>query len=237
MKRLIIPDIHHKIDRVDRIVELEEPDQIIMLGDYFDDFGDTIFDTARTAEWLAGKLEDVRYVCLMGNHDQAYIFPKLRCSGWTLPKQNVITSILTERHWHKMFPCYSPIDSKYLFSHAGVHPHFLHNLGIITLPGVERVVLDRWIELWDTNYSTLFDAGHDRGGTLPHGGITWGDFRKFEGLIGIPQIVGHTQQPTVRIKDITPGGMLSYCLDTNLQHYALLNDTALTIKEVPDGIK
>ena len=57
MRTLIIPDIHHCIDKVDKIIKHESADQIVFLGDYFDDYGDDYQTSLITANWLAASLE------------------------------------------------------------------------------------------------------------------------------------------------------------------------------------
>jgi hypothetical protein len=50
--RLIIPDIHHKVELVERIRANYPGMPAIFLRDYFDDFDDTPADMKGTCEWL-----------------------------------------------------------------------------------------------------------------------------------------------------------------------------------------
>ena len=57
-KTLIVPDIHNKIDIVDEAIEAFKTsvDEIVFLGDIFDDFGDTLQDAKDSAIWLKNRL-------------------------------------------------------------------------------------------------------------------------------------------------------------------------------------
>ena len=62
MKRtLIISDIHLRWKLVDNIINEESPDEIIFLGDYFDDFGDTPEKNLVMAESIK---QETFYCCL-----------------------------------------------------------------------------------------------------------------------------------------------------------------------------
>ena len=49
---LIIPDIHLQWNRADRIIQRENCDRVWLLGDYFDDYGDTVAQVEQACEWL-----------------------------------------------------------------------------------------------------------------------------------------------------------------------------------------
>lgn len=51
-KILIVPDIHNDYHTAEMIIKKENLDKIIFLGDYFDDFYDTVKDAANVAKWL-----------------------------------------------------------------------------------------------------------------------------------------------------------------------------------------
>jgi hypothetical protein len=98
--RLIIPDIHHKIEQVKRIRANHPGTPAIFLGDYFDDFDDNTEDMKRTCQWLKNAIENQDDEFLLGNHCFAYLSYELgvrwgRCAGWTLAKHQV---------FHEYFP-------------------------------------------------------------------------------------------------------------------------------------
>ena len=125
MKRtLIISDIHLRWKLVDNIINEESPDEIIFLGDYFDDFGDTPEKNLVMAEWLVHSLEQPNRIHLMGNHDIMYGTRdrNYRCSGYNEDKEYLINTVMTRDHWKKI-KMYHWLDD-ILCSHAGVHVHF-----------------------------------------------------------------------------------------------------------------
>jgi hypothetical protein len=91
---LVIPDIHHKTQVIDKIRAAHDGIPAIFLGDYFDDFGDTVADMRATCHWLRTALENTDDVFLLGNHCFAYLSYELGvrwgfCTGWTAAKQQV----------------------------------------------------------------------------------------------------------------------------------------------------
>ena len=53
MKTLVVPDIHNKIDVVQKILDKESSvDEVIFLGDWFDDFNDNVNDVVEVAKFL-----------------------------------------------------------------------------------------------------------------------------------------------------------------------------------------
>jgi hypothetical protein len=121
---LIIPDIHHKVELVERIRANHLGMPAIFPGDYFDDFDDTPEDMKATCEWLKNAVENRDDEFLLGNHCFAYISYELGvrwgfCSGWELGKQQV---------FHQYFPGDALLKSSawisrcqgWLISHAGL---------------------------------------------------------------------------------------------------------------------
>lgn len=121
--RLIIPDIHHKVELAERIRGNHPGMPAIFLGDYFDDFDDTAADMEKTCKWLKSAVENRDDEFLLGNHCFAYLSYELGvrwgfCSGWTLGKQRVFhqyfpgDALLKPSAW--ILNCQS-----WLISHAG----------------------------------------------------------------------------------------------------------------------
>ena len=227
---LIIPDIHHKVGLVKSIRGVHPGTPAIFLGDYFDDFHDTVDDMRATCEWLKTALENPDDVFLLGNHCFAYLSYELGvrwgfCSGWTVAKQQV---------FHQYFPgdvllrrCRWIVRSQNrLISHAGLSNDLYREFS-------KRKTAEEIFE-WVNNAENAltagvahpaFLAGRDRGGPQSVGGILWCDWERFRPVPGIHQIVGHTPAEHVRYKKG------SVCLDTHLRHYGLLEDGNLTVLE------
>ena len=56
-KIILIPDIHNDYFTAEKIIKKENPCNVIFLGDYFDDFDDTVQDAINTAKWLKKSLK------------------------------------------------------------------------------------------------------------------------------------------------------------------------------------
>ena len=76
MKTLIIPDIHTKWEKAQKAIEKYPADEVICLGDYFDDFDDTPEMAMDTATWLKDFISRKNTVALVGNHEFNYLYGK-----------------------------------------------------------------------------------------------------------------------------------------------------------------
>ena len=72
MRWLIIPDVHDKIRMANHIIEREPHDQLLLMGDFFDDYRTGVSDAADTAEQVKLWLNAPNTTCLLGNHDMSY---------------------------------------------------------------------------------------------------------------------------------------------------------------------
>lgn len=233
MRTLIIPDIHHKWKKAEQIILHNEYDNIIFLGDYFDDFDDTIEDAKDTAKWLKDALTLKNSTFLLGNHDTGYAFPRnpyLKCSGFSVEKCNAINRILTPDDWGK-FKLFH-FHQEYYISHGGISPYiFAHPTHGISKERLEVQCHEAWEMARDNLYTWYLGSGVARGGLQPYGGIIWLDFNiEFEPIPNISQIVGHTPGKVVRMQ--MGENSLNYCLDTHLNHIGFLENTILRYEEV-----
>lgn len=256
MRTLIIPDIHHKWRRAQRVIDKVDHDEVVLLGDYFDDWGDRPSDILDTGNWLRGVFDAPTVVCLLGNHDVSYIAPQYRCSGWTAEKQSLfnlsgVSDLLRAKAslWHS--------TQGWWFSHAGLGIKFLESLpaseGAQPLAALETEPLVR-DEFWygvsvgvSTNVgavSAVSGGGAAFDGPLWHRpSSAWFGDR----YVGVPQVFGHTIVRTgkpVLVGDkgeykelkglIRPGGTRRVLLDTNLNHYAVIEDGVLRVFNAPE---
>lgn len=262
MKTLIIPDIHNKIIRAETIICSEDADKVIFLGDFFDAYNDTLEDTELTALWVKKKMEDPKYHFIWGNHDIWYGFPwnkYLSCSGNSTTKANVINKILGREHWDKFQPYLW--EQGFFLSHAGLNKRTLNSLNPefverdASLEEVEEILSTNWnrdkSNLMVGFDTILFQAGWDRGGRAPSGGLNWGCWSVFRCVPGMKQIVGHTisKNPCVKYLEgnrtledrelkIYPPEKADDCagwainIDTNLSSYATLENENLKIHKL-----
>jgi hypothetical protein len=209
MKRIqVLPDVHHKINRVKKIIEQNNFDELVSLGDWFDDFGDTPDHATRTAEYLLelqatyGK----RFTWLLGNHDVMYTAPHgatwYHCSGFSYTKERAARAVLTDKlDWNQIQLAYiiDPVgfNLPIVLSHAGLSLfHFAKspNDKTLELQHVKLVLARAMLDVLEGKKPTrLLGAGLSRGGRELVGGIDWQDWNgDFEPAQGYHQIVGHT---------------------------------------------
>ena len=230
-KIIIIPDIHNNYLTAEKIIKKENPDKIIFLGDYFDDFDDTFKDAINTAKWLKKSLEQENRIHLIGNHDLNYMTdnPNLKCSGYRPDKYKVIKehnidwSILKMHYW---------IDD-WLITHAGFSHDFFKQLRIKKSDSIQQVLDFSKQDLEKINdvssIHSFFQVGFHRGGSNVVGGPLWCDYDEFVDIPGINQLFGHTRGNSVRHHKTKNSE--HYCIDTVLHHYAVYQNDAIKIKE------
>lgn len=134
LKRLVLGDIHGHWNTLKQIYDLENPDEVIILGDYFDSFSGTTdsmtecFNNilALQKEHKENKAGD--FILLLGNHDFHYLSQMERYSGynwhyatWAEMKlrQAVEEKLIKVAHIDKV--------NKTIYSHAGVTNTWLRN--------------------------------------------------------------------------------------------------------------
>lgn len=128
MKRLILGDPHGRFDPIINTYNKEQPDEVIILGDYFDSFNidtyaqrecyDNIINLRN--EHLSKKKG--RFIMLIGNHDMHYMDEKFgRCSGWN-PLTYYQAGYPLCRDWNNEILKIIFVDkvNKTIYSHAGV---------------------------------------------------------------------------------------------------------------------
>jgi Calcineurin-like phosphoesterase len=200
-KTLILPDIHTHYKKAEKIISVESPDNIVFLGDYFDDWNDTVEQNYLTAKWLKESLNKPNRIHCFGNHELNYAFRQksYRCSGYTDQKYAAINSVLKEEDWRKLVS--HTWVGEYLCTHAGVHRHFYEKYG-------NGEDFRTWlIKICDEAFDNAFKnkpslpilrAGQSRSGIEMYGGIVWCDKNEFVNIDSVKQIFGHTpvEKPT-----------------------------------------
>lgn len=202
---LIIPDLHHRWYQAERIIQTVGADQIVFLGDYFDDFGDTPEMVKDTCDWLESSVQRPNRTHLFGNHDQhyAYEYQTFRCSGYEQWKYFIIHDTLNQKVWDEL-KWYYFVDNRWLLTHGGLHKSLVPE-SILAKRTDRQLYVKELSDFLDQSIrqgiqdganhksSWVFNAGHARWGTQKVGGITWCDYlREFNPFKGMNQIVGHT---------------------------------------------
>lgn len=205
---LIIPDLHHKWEKAEKIIAAVKHDDIVFLGDYFDDFNDTPDMVQDTADWLVGSVNKPNRVHLFGNHDiqYAFVYRKFQCAGYAQWKYFSIYDTVESKIWDKV-KFYHVLDNTWLLTHAGLHKSFMLD-SISKLKNDRAAFFKELSEYLDHEIRDgfryiaeghikpcIFGAGHARFGSSPVGGVLWCDYNEEFGPVdGLNQIVGHTPQ-------------------------------------------
>lgn len=235
---IVIPDIHEKVDRLERIMKKYSfIKNKISLGDWYDSWrfasAERIGEVARAHRAF---VEDPNNTCIGGNHDWQYAFPRaygLGCSGFEEWKPEPINKWM-KASWNKVV-LHKWIETEdkqsWLISHAGFHPSFAHPVFGMTEQHVENITQNALNRLrYEGAITDLFVVGETRGGRADFsGGCTWMDWRDFVPIDGLNQIVGHSYKKQVRTKETETSK--NYCIDTGLKDLLILDDDGTVTTE------
>lgn len=236
MRTLVVGDVHLRLEQVKVILDrFSNVDRRVFVGDLFDDFDDSVERTIEVAEYARDVLaSDVNTHILWGNHDIQYAIPfreGLLCSGWAPGKAFALKDAAFQPLWDKFEP-FTRVE-QFLVTHAGVHGSFIK--------GFEDAVDARLQELWRETVAALeqqqvhplLRAGATRGGGNAVGGITWLDWnREFEPVSGLSQIVGHTPDDRVRLKEDKAKTSQNWNVDTYLKQVVIVQDGAVMVQAI-----
>jgi hypothetical protein len=224
-KTIIIPDIHNNYTKAEAMIDREKPDQIVFLGDFFDNIGNTLEDTSNTAQWLKDSLEKPDRVHIIGNHDLSYMSDNdsIKCSGYNELKHSIIKS--TKIDWRKLVFHYWLDD--WLCTHAGLTRDYY-----IEYKQKDQSVKDFLVQqsseamenISDGYDHRLFNASMSRGGSSKVSGILWCDYDEFVDIPGVKQIFGHTNRRHIRYSNY------HICIDTGLKHYGVYQNREMKVK-------
>jgi hypothetical protein len=128
MKTIILGDTHGR-SQWKLIVEMEKPDQVIFIGDYFDSYDLTAVEQMHNFKEIINYKEttNAHVIMLIGNHDYHY-YPEIGnvgTSGYQHTAAPAISQLIDENRNHLQM-AYSIDD--YLFTHAGVSSAFMDNV-------------------------------------------------------------------------------------------------------------
>lgn len=226
MKTLILPDIHNNWFNAEEVIDKENPNKIIFLGDYFDSFDDGSTEKCeQTAQWLKESLKKSKRVHLIGNHDLAYATNgEFLCSGWNGAKQFVINNIV-KIPWKKIK--YFAWQEGWLFTHAGLTDKFFKAYsehGETPREFLSRYSIDKDLK------KTLWACSNMRGGQDLFSGIFWCDLEEFENIKFTKQMFGHSARDTpTYVKESEKNQW--YCIDTYGKYYAILEDGKMRVEK------
>ena len=208
MKRLVIGDIHGHFSTLESIYNSENPDSVIVLGDYFDSFGvshdkmPVNFNKTlelREKHINAGKGE---FILLLGNHDFHYIDSIDRYSGYNYRYAAFAKMKINECMDSGIITLiYTDDVNKTIYSHAGISNTWMRNSRITDISDINSI-----------NLKYLRHTGTDPYGRDFNNGPLWirpgallNDIYKDENDYIWTQIVGHTNSnyPLLVFEDLT----------------------------------
>ena len=246
MKTIVIADIHLKYEWINSWLEKTPHDQVVFLGDYFDDFNDTRDMIEGTAHWLKDSLYKKNRIHLLGNHDLWYSTNQLQCgitcSGNSPYKHSIINDIIDPDEWAKIQLCHW--DGKFLYSHAGCHEYwFSHPVHGVSLEYIKDKCDEAREHLRSGVVDGIFSAGWARGAyTRNPGGILWLDFRQeFKPIHGINQVVGHSpycKSPLDKnyvkyLPNKKNATSINYCVDFRNNYLTIIEDGKVSFEKTP----
>jgi hypothetical protein len=215
MKTMVVGDIHGRIHTVEAALNSGYP--VIFVGDYLDSFTAKPVQQIQALKLVIEAVKDGRAQALIGNHEVSYIDPMQRCSGWNPSTQMGVDQLMADSRVTDPETFQAKYDTDLL-------KYYTYCEGfLITHAGVSRTLLEsRSQNLAEyLNGGDYLQISRYRGGYQPVGGLLWCDWREFEPIPGIKQIVGHTSGKTIREKD---GNYCIDCLEYGDQHVLLIED-------------
>ena len=167
MKTVVIGDVHGR-SLWKLIVNQENPDRVIFIGDYFDSFEisgvEQIQNFKEIIEYKEKSGKEV--IMLVGNHDHHY-YPEVGYTGTSGYQSRIspsINQVIDENRQHLQI-AYS--FDEFLFTHAGVSPTFMDGEF-----GEEGWVEDNVVELLNDLFKYK-PKSFDFNGTDPYGDNTY----------------------------------------------------------------
>lgn len=202
MKTYVIGDIHNHVNWIETFLEENDHDQVIFLGDYFDNFGDTPQIAMITAQWLVRSVTKENRIHLMGNHDMPYRFPdnpRMKCPGWDTEKHQMVKQIFDfqetitgENPWNKIKLAHFDHEHQFIFSHAGLTEKLFKTNPIHgpELESHERKI-DNALSEYIKNRLSMNPVALQNA-DYTYDGITWIRPSNIRLITGVTQVVGHT---------------------------------------------
>lgn len=133
MKIIYIGDTHGHSSWAD-IIDNEEFDIVVLMGDYVDSF--TVKPEVQRDNLLKIKEYKEKYgdklIVIYGNHDHSYL-EREKCSGWNPITDKLCTPILKEMKDKGMFHL-SFIYDDIIATHAGISKYWLKEVAFLTEP-------------------------------------------------------------------------------------------------------
>lgn len=237
-KTVFIGDIHGR-SIWKQIVEKENADRVIFIGDYFDSYDiiavEQIQNFKDIIEYKVNSGKEV--IMLIGNHDYHY-FPEIGnvgTSGYQSGARFNIEQVINDNREHlQMAYQFENI----LCTHAGVSSMFMDNVFGVDGWDVETIS-DKLNELFKYKPMSFNFDGFNPYGDDEHQTPIWIRPRSLQSVNKktlrkqVIQVVGHTTVTSIDIKGKSTGGRYYFidCFDT-YGEYLIFNDNKFEISKV-----
>lgn len=226
MKTVFIGDPHGR-DTWKIIIEKEQPDHIVFMGDYFDSFDIGAVEQMHNFTEIIQYKEstpNVHVIMLIGNHDTHYFTGDNGTAGFQHSMYYPIHE-LVEANKHHLQMAYQYKD--YLCSHAGISPEWLENCGWDGQESIVRFVNQVWKHQPDRFKFKGFNAYGDDTFQTP----VWIRPRSLQLACKdhwikkeYVQIVGHTEVKSIDIKGKATGGRYYFIDALDARQYLVHDD-------------
>lgn len=226
MRTLVLGDTHGHASWK-KVIEKEEFDKVVFLGDYVDSFSIAPDDIASNLKDIIAYKEKMGDKCVLiyGNHDHSYYHGE-RCSGWNRVGHWLYGPLLEDMFKEKMFDLIH-IDGDIIYSHAGVSDYWMRE--VCGFDKVEDITFDKILEFplglscLDWNMLKGYDGYGD---TISQSPIWIRPHSLLQCKVdGYRQVVGHThlrtpvEQDGIWFNDMMP------------DYYIVVEDWSIEFKE------
>jgi predicted phosphodiesterase len=248
MKTVVIGDIHGR-SIWKSIVQKENPDKVIFVGDYFDSFDipgvDQIHNFKEIIEYKETSFTNegtdlqhkTKVILLIGNHDYHY-FPDVGyngTSGYQIGIAPNIIQVLQENRHHLQMAYQM---GEFVFTHAGISSQFMDDVFGIDGWKVDTLAEDL-NELFKYKPKALEFSGKNPYGDDPEQGPLWIRPKSLMKINRdtlrkkIIQVVGHTAVHKIDKESKTTGGRYYFIdtLDTSGE-YMIIENNQITFNTV-----
>lgn len=231
MKIVVLGDIHGRLCWKD-IIEKEDPDKVIFLGDYV-----TTHDGITVDQQLS-NLEDIlkykednfdKVILLRGNHDDQHLgYSWAKCSGYNIKLEEYMSNESFKERFLKLTQWIYIYDD-FIFSHAGVSVTWLMNEVARDLDETTSIdtLLNHINEMEPSeSFGFIPDNYFDCTGTSSTQPPTWiRPSSLIECMVpGYNQVVGHTPVKNIGGVDNSEGKTLYLCDNLFGKNYLVIED-------------
>ena len=236
MKRIVIGDPHGRWNFVKQIYDKEQPEEVIILGDYFDSFDIDIYAQKECYENIIElRKEHLKkyhrgFVMLIGNHDIHYMDENFgKCSGWNALSASVAGYPLC-RDWDKeiLQMCYIDEVNKTIYSHAGVSMNWF-NSHCTSLGNINTLETKAFVFTYQGGGDIYGSSTYNSPLWLRPEGLKESMYVDKDGVVW-NQIFGHTEPCSPLHWESNNADF--YCIDCIYKHYLIeeLDDNYKVIK-------